>query len=104
MSAFIRRMKTRSQSAASTQANILNNQRPPQRGEYVRVRLKSSNLPNNIRTNGRVSLKVSDVYKVESDHEALRTYIIKGHTEDNKVLQVQLEHNLDEEHLDLRAR
>ena len=104
MSTFIRKIRTRSQSAASTQANILNNQRPPEKGECVRVRLKSSNLLNNIKTNGWVSLKVLEVYKAESDQEALRTYIMKGHTEDNQVLQVQLEHNLDEEHLDLRAR
>jgi hypothetical protein len=82
----------------------LNNQRPPKKGEYVRVRLKPSNLLNNSKTNGWVSLRVLEVYEVEPDQEALKTYIIKGHTEDNKTLQVQLMHNLDEEHLDLRAR
>ena len=97
-------MKTRSQSGTSTQATTLNNQRPPQRGEWVRVRLKPSDLLGNNKTHGWVSLKVSNTYEVESDEESLRTYIIKGHTEDNKELQVQLIHNPDEEHLDLRGR
>lgn len=104
MSTFIRRMKTRSQSAASTQANTLNNQRPPQKGEWVRVRLKPSDSLGNNKTHGWVSLKVSNTYRTESDNESLKTYIINGHAENNKELQVQLIHNLDEEHLDLRGR
>ena len=97
-------MKTRSQSAASTQANTLNNQRPPQKGEWVRVRLKSSDSLGNSKMHGWVSIKVSNTYRIESDDESLKTYIIRGHTENNKELQIQLIHNLDEEHLDLRGR
>ena len=104
MSTLIRRMKTRSQSAASTQANTLNNQRPPQKGEWVRVRLKPSDSLGNNKTHGWVSIKVSITYRVDSDQESEKIYIIKGHTEDNKELQIQLMHNLDEEHLDLRGR
>ena len=104
MSTLLRRMKTRSQSAASTQANTLNNQRPPQKGEWVRVRLKSSDSLGNSKMHGWVSIKVSNTYRIESDDESLKTYIIRGHTENNKELQIQLIHNLDEEHLDLRGR
>ena len=104
MSTFLRKIKTRSQSAASAQATTLNNQRPPKKGEWVRVRLKSSDTLSNTKTHGWVSIKVSITYRVDSDQESEKIYIIKGHTEDNKELQIQLMHNLDEEHLDLRGR
>ena len=104
MSTLLKRIKTRSQSAASAQATTLNNQRPPRKGEWVRVRLKPSDTLGNSKTHGWVSIKVSNIYRIESEDESLKTYIVKGCTENNRDLQIQLLHNLDEEHLDLRGR
>ena len=104
MSTLLKRIKTRSQSAASAQATTLNNQRPPRKGEWVRVRLKPSDTLGNSKTHGWVSIKVSNIYRIESEDESLKTYIVKGCTENNRSLQIQLLHNLDEEHLDLRGR
>ena len=104
MSTLLRKIRTRSQSAASAQATTLNNQRPPKKGEWVRVRLKSSDTLGNNKTHGWVSIKVSNVYRIEPEDESLKNYIVKGHTENNRDLQIQLLHNLDEEHLDLRGR
>ena len=104
MSTLLRKIRTRSQSAASVQATTLNNQRPPKKGEWVRVRLKPSDTLGNNKTHGWVSIKVSNVYRIEPEDESLKNYIVKGHTENNRDLQIQLLHNLDEEHLDLRGR
>ena len=67
MSTLLRKIRTRSQSAASAQATTLNNQRPPKKGEWVRVRLKPSDTLGNNKTHGWVSIKVSNIYRIESE-------------------------------------
>ena len=99
MSTLLRKIRTRSQSAASVQATTLNNQRPPKKGEWVRVRLKPSDTLGNNKTHGWVSIKVSDVYRIELEDESLKNYIVKGHTENNRRLNIKYNKFLNQQRI-----
>ena len=102
MEGAFRKIITRGRSKTS-EPKPLNNQRPPEIAEYVRVRVKPKAALNNIHTHGWITLQVEEVYILPTMDKGEELYLIKGQHNKGEIF-IQLTSNKNEQDLDMRAR